>query len=114
MIYHYNHLNVLTCSEKKTVGYSYFGQEERDRLQAPCHNKTYDMQSRKPHIPRPGGSVPPSARCSDCIWWVMRRFALRTGGAWALVEDVGGGVNALRDEAPAKTHTNHNYTQKYW
>lgn len=44
----------------------------------------------------------------------MRRFALRTGGAWALVEDVGGGVNALRDEAPAKTHTNYNYTQKYW
>lgn len=44
----------------------------------------------------------------------MRRFALRTGGAWALVEDVGGGVNALRDEVPAKTYTNYNYTQKYW
>lgn len=71
------------------------------------------MQSRKPHTPRLGGSDPPSAKCSGCTQWGMRRFAPRTGGAWALVEDVGGGVNAARDEAPAKAHTNYNYTQKY-
>lgn len=43
----------------------------------------------------------------------MRRFALRTGGAWVLVEDVNGGVNALRDEAPTKAHTNYNCTQEF-
>lgn len=42
----------------------------------------------------------------------MRRFAQGTGGAWALVEDVGDGVNAVRDEVPAKAHTNYNYGQK--